>query len=708
MKRGAVKISENIQVEGETMQTDNGITARWDRNDIQVFRGVAILLVLIHHAMSASKTQSAGLIFDFVFRHVSNVHVVIFFVIAGYLFEKNITKYMSDQKRFLFDKAKRLLIPYLVWSVIIAVIVNVGLRIGVTASIFQKLGFEKWTIADFFRNTVFFTNSYLEVLWFLYCLFVIFVVNVLFPKQCASVKWLTILMMVIAAIQTMAVSPYMIRKVFLHIFNFSAGRIIYRKNLENKLQTNQALIVAFAVILFYNLKYYLGISFAFLPIYLQKVYQMIHAFSESICLFIVIQQIWFRCVKKIPCQYVTNKLLYVGNYSFSIYLMHNPWIVAPVCKVLLMLGIPHVIIVLLAVVLACIIPYYLTRLIVKNQYLAAILLGIKIKKQHPVKGEGKWSEKNNLLWFWYKLQTYYRRLYRMVTGKKIVTYRYAGKIVLTEEKANDEMYHKLQLGTPFMACRYGLNELATLVNCEQHKDGNINLGIQLQMEECAGFFPVTNQTLLSFAELMRESSAYADYIGVMYSTMEDYAVAAYAPQCELMRRRTLEPWKVNLSAGRKPWTYGLEGKKVLVIHPFEESIKKQYARRETLFTNPEILPKFELKTLKAVQTIAGETDERFASWFDALQYMYDQAMCQDFDVALIGCGAYGMPLAAMLKKAGKTAIHIGGALQLLFGIKGGRWNTDPIVSKMFNEYWVSPSDDETPQNKNRVEKGCYW
>ena len=42
----------------------------------------------------------------------------------------------------------------------------------------------------------------------------------------------------------------------------------------------------------------------------------------------------------------------------------------------------------------------------------------------------------------------------------------------------------------------------------------------------------------------------------------------------------------------------------------------------------------------------------------------------DFDVALIGCGAYGFPLAAKLKTAGKQAIHLGGVLQALFGIKG--------------------------------------
>lgn len=49
--------------------------------------------------------------------------------------------------------------------------------------------------------------------------------------------------------------------------------------------------------------------------------------------------------------------------------------------------------------------------------------------------------------------------------------------------------------------------------------------------------------------------------------------------------------------------------------------------------------------------------------------MKDEIDKQDYDIALIGCGAYGFPLAAHIKRSGKKAIHLGGALQLLFGIK---------------------------------------
>lgn len=108
-----------------------------------------------------------------------------------------------------------------------------------------------------------------------------------------------------------------------------------------------------------------------------------------------------------------------------------------------------------------------------------------------------------------------------------------------------------------------------------------------------------------------------------------------------------------------------------------------------------------------VQSIAGESTS-FDNWFDALDYMTEEALRRDFDIAIIGCGAYGFPLAARLKAAGKQAIHLGGAVQIMFGIIGSRWYSVPAVRKMFNEYWVHPSADEIPKNAEKVEGGCYW
>jgi hypothetical protein len=81
----------------------------------------------------------------------------------------------------------------------------------------------------------------------------------------------------------------------------------------------------------------------------------------------------------------------------------------------------------------------------------------------------------------------------------------------------------------------------------------------------------------------------------------------------------------------------------------------------------------------------------------------------DFDVAIIGAGAYGMPLANFVKMTmGKLAIHMGGATQILFGIKGKRWNDVPKIKSMFNEHWINPSVAERPAGAEKVEGGSYW
>jgi hypothetical protein len=146
----------------------------------------------------------------------------------------------------------------------------------------------------------------------------------------------------------------------------------------------------------------------------------------------------------------------------------------------------------------------------------------------------------------------------------------------------------------------------------------------------------------------------------------------------------------------------------LVIHPFTESISRQYnSNRGKIFSNPNVLPKFELFTVKAVQSIAGNKTA-FNNWFEALDYMFIEAIKIDFDVAIIGCGAYGLPLAAKIKQYGKKAIHLGGATQILFGIKGNRWDKIPEISQLYNDYWIRPLNSEKPQYVDKVEGACYW
>lgn len=197
-----------------------------------------------------------------------------------------------------------------------------------------------------------------------------------------------------------------------------------------------------------------------------------------------------------------------------------------------------------------------------------------------------------------------------------------------------------------------------------------------------------------------------NYIGVWYDSwihqIEKQFIDMYHLDHQHFKATDLEPYYFS-----NPWSKYLENKKVLIISPFTDTIEKQYQRRELLFENKDILPSFTLLTLKSNNTAAFNRDGD--SWMDNFQNMCSQIDTLDFDVALLGCGGYGLPLVNYIKNnKKKSAIYIGGALQIMFGIKGRRWDTNNNINKFYNEYWVRPSSAEQINNLKNIEGGCYW
>ena len=287
------------------------------------------------------------------------------------------------------------------------------------------------------------------------------------------------------------------------------------------------------------------------------------------------------------------------------------------------------------------------------------------------------------------------------------------------EEANEILKNIILKNEPFMCARFGSTESRAILNFQlkkkqitdfhaslKHIRGKMNIywkehpKFLNNLTELSGFFPKDENLLEIFVNLYISDIKNLDLLGVWNEYEEFLQVPEDTKLCKI---RELEPWFYN-----KPWTAALEGKKVLVIHPFEETIKNQYQKKEKLYKNENILPNFELKTIKAVQTIAGEKSE-FKDWFEALESMKNQMNNIDYDVAIIGCGAYGFPLASHAKKMGKIGIHLGGVTQLLFGIKGKRWEEwkhYTELRKNEGESWVYAN--EIPKDYKKVENGCYW
>ena len=157
---------------------------------------------------------------------------------------------------------------------------------------------------------------------------------------------------------------------------------------------------------------------------------------------------------------------------------------------------------------------------------------------------------------------------------------------------------------------------------------------------------------------------------------------------------------------REAWSMSLTGKRVVVVSPFDETIRTQFEIRHKLFTNHSY-PEFYLRLVKS-PWITHKTVRAGHGWQWHLDRLKHEMASEPFDVALISAGALAYPLAHHAKILGNVGIHAGGALQLFFGILGRRWETRPGLMAFVNEHWTRPSTSETPPNALALDDGCYW
>jgi len=188
---------------------------------------------------------------------------------------------------------------------------------------------------------------------------------------------------------------------------------------------------------------------------------------------------------------------------------------------------------------------------------------------------------------------------------------------------------------------------------------------------------------------------------------------AYLSQKKMERGldfRVLEPFYL-LEEGIRPWTYELLGKKVLIIHPFVETFQEQMKKGWSFYEDRSIFqPGQELLYYKAYNTLANNRIHK--NWFETFRLMCADLKGLDFDIALLGCGGYGIPLCSYIQGTlKKSALYVGGGLQLLFGVNGKRWLNQPIIKRESDRQgslWTRPSEAERPQGNTMIEGGCYW
>ena len=231
-----------------------------------------------------------------------------------------------------------------------------------------------------------------------------------------------------------------------------------------------------------------------------------------------------------------------------------------------------------------------------------------------------------------------------------------------------------------------------------------------RLHDCSGLYPVEKGVFYRWSEVFRAAISQLDLVaqwqppGNYLTFFEERLIEHLAPQAF---RAGLS--YVHLLRPRVSWLDELPRHRWLVIHPFCETIRHQLPRLPELGVfSPVTFPFLEQRAADTVLLPCPQfsymVPPRHRDWLTALAHLQKEVSALDFDLALVGAGAWSIPLVAHIKGMGRKAMHLGGATQLLFGIQGTRFDSWNI----YNPSWIRPLAEERPEGFQKMENGAYW
>ena len=277
---------------------------------------------------------------------------------------------------------------------------------------------------------------------------------------------------------------------------------------------------------------------------------------------------------------------------------------------------------------------------------------------------------------------------------------------------------KTEKNEPFFIGRLSGNEPAL---CGRVLN-NIDIPKQLffEMLMTAGIQILSNDDIKQYVKLYTDACRHSSILGIWSSSMYTQAKLYYdfldkiQPNQKRICSQALEPFYFTDTVGYN-FNNIFKNKKVLIITSHKETTELQLKTHDTIFNKPIFDETTEFYVYKPTQQNGGNHDNQ--SWTKHLDNMKNDILLLtrtfDFDIALASCGGFGMILSDYIySEMKKSVLYVGGGLQLYFGIKGNRWTSHPIISKLFNDKWINVLQEDKPptlaKNPRLCENSCYW
>jgi hypothetical protein len=262
---------------------------------------------------------------------------------------------------------------------------------------------------------------------------------------------------------------------------------------------------------------------------------------------------------------------------------------------------------------------------------------------------------------------------------------------------------QLAAGTPFIVPRIAGIENNLAVAIHHHSPITNPDLVFAAMKNNAGIFFADEVSKRRYSKLYLDAfhrcdlyaswDPWGNYIGHIKRSHE-YMVCAYQkPQI----------WALTFDIFHylsNPWTHALANKRILIVSAFADLIRTQPQAYDV-----DLFPGCTFEYVVPPQTQGKEATR---DWTLEFEDMCAQVAEKEFDVALCACGGYGNPLCAYIHSIGKSAIYVGGVLQMYFGVYGQRWLKErkDVLNLYLRPGWRRP--DKKPEGFGAIEGGCYW
>lgn len=287
---------------------------------------MGIFLVVLGHSIVPQIRESVPAA-KFLWIFIYNFHMPLFFFLSGLLFERGLPRYTSKGK-FILNKFKFLMVPYFVFSILSYTLVSALSRIAPFAGVLRSGGYYAAGIKEAAAQILTYGNHIDRHLWFVFSLFIIFTLNILFPKAMRSKAMLLILLALYVSkryLRYYGILDYTASDLFF----FSFARAVYGKRsviLRPRIRILAVLAVFVTSNCIHCFFYMTGMPSGFAG----AVIYLIRCLCSVSGILLVCTLADFLSGKR-----ASRPLKAMGLYSYDIYLMHTPFLVAGLMGLLL-------------------------------------------------------------------------------------------------------------------------------------------------------------------------------------------------------------------------------------------------------------------------------------------------------------------------------------------------------------------------------------